>query len=325
MTTLELLPEWPEAIMPFEYWADLADRTPDFLIDGFVHAATNTISGKPTVGKTRLAAGIAAAVAKGDRTFCGARVNDHGRVLVITTDPGEAERWGLRMLEHGVSPGMVVIARYNPDHWDQYRAAAAHCRLLIFDNVLGSLGTGSVNDDDAARGLTLPLATIADAGTSVILVAHSAKNSEAMSSRYTPTGSMGSTVYSAWERMNLHVHDVTEPNTRAVTIRSNDHADRNVVLSANWGRSSAEWDLLSEREDSRQRTDEIYADRQSLFDRVVSDPELRTISNRAELGRRLHAADPDTYASGHAARQKFDRAVSSAGGEFADGAWRKKP
>lgn len=319
------LSRWGGPIMPFDYWADRANETPDFLVEGMVHAATNTISGKPTVGKTRLAAGIAAAVAKGDRSFCGSRVNDHGPVLVITTDPGESNRWGLRMREHGVSSGMVGIARYNPDDWRQYREHAELARLLVFDNVLGSLGSGSVRDDDAARELTAPLSEIADNGTSVVLIAHSGKNFEAGSGRHTPTGSMGSTVYSAWERLNLHVHDVTEPNTRSLTVRSNDHADRNLTVRADWGRASAEWELLSEKEDTRQRTEETYEARHLLFDQVAADPELRTLSNKSEIGRRLHEADPARFATDRAATQAFRRACDAARGEFVDGAWRKKP
>lgn len=311
--------------MPFDYWADRADETPDFLIDGLIHAATNTISGKPTVGKTRFAAAVAAAVAKGDHTFCGSRVNDHGPVLVITTDPGESNRWGQRMREHGVSPDMVGIARFNPNDWQLYREYAANARLLVFDNVLGSLGSGSVRDDDAARGLTAPLTEIAENGTSVILIAHSGRNFEAGSGRHTPTGPMGSTVYAAWERLNLHVHDVTETNTRSLTIRSNDHADRNLLVRADWGKASADWELLNEKEDTRQRTEETYAVRKDLFDQVAADPVLRTISNKSEIGRRLREADPDRFRSDRAAIQALNRACDASGGEFVHGAWRKKP
>ena len=57
---------WTEPIRSYEYWADLAEQEPDFLIDGLLHSATNSVSGKPTVGKTRLVAAMAAAIAKGD-------------------------------------------------------------------------------------------------------------------------------------------------------------------------------------------------------------------------------------------------------------------
>ncbi|MFD9666070.1 AAA family ATPase [Rhodococcus sp. NPDC059968] len=307
--------------MTFDYWADKADETPDFLIEGLIHNEATIVSGKPTVGKTRLVAAMAAAVARGDREFCGQRVNAHGNVLVITTDPGESGRWGLRMREHGVPADTVGITRYNADHWDRYLHAAKHARLLVFDNVLGSLGSGKVSDDDAARALTSELTKIQENGTTVILVAHSAKNFEAQSGSHTPTGAMGSTAYAAWERLNLHVHDVTEPNTRAIKIRSNDHADRSLLLAANWGRASAEWELLNSTEDTRQRTEETYAKRRDLFAQVVNDPELRTIRNQAEIGRRLYEADPNGFANGEAARQAFRKAMSAAGGRFESGKW----
>jgi hypothetical protein len=151
------------------------------------------------------------------------------------------------------------------------------------------------------------------------MIAHSAKNQEAQSGKYTPTGVMGSTVYQAWERLNLHIHDVTEPNTRAIAVRSNDHGNRDLLLTAEWGRASAEWSLLSEREDTRQRTEEAHAKRQELFDQVVNDPKLSGIESMRGMGRALHAAGD--YGSEDAARKAFQRARDTAGGRFENGRW----
>ncbi|MHA7662382.1 AAA family ATPase [Mycolicibacterium sp. HS_4_1] len=312
---------WSGPFKDFQYWADLAENEPDFLIDGMLHAATNTVSGKPTVGKTRFVAAMAAAIAKEDKEFCGSEIVGAGPVMVVSTDAGETRRWGLRMREHGVPDGRVGIAKFNPLDWRLYEGQARSARLLIVDNLTGCLGDKRIGDDDAARALCTPLAEIAENGTTVLLIAHSAKNFEAQSGRYTPTGVMGSTVYQAWERLNLHIHDVTEPNTRAVAIRSNDHGNRDILLQAEWGRSSATWSLLSVKEDTRQRSEEAHQRRHELFDLVVEHPELSTIGSQREVGRRLYAADPEKFESADAARIAFGRAKKSAGGEFIDGRW----
>lgn len=314
---------WTGPFRPYEYWADIAENEPDFLIDGMLHAATNTVSGKPTVGKTRLVAAMAAAIAKEDTEFCGSEIVGAGPVMVISTDAGETRRWGLRMREHGVPDGRVGIAKFNPLDWRLYEGQARAARLLILDNLTGCLGNKRIGDDDAARELCQPLAEIAENGTTVLMIAHSAKNFEAQSGKHTPTGVMGSTVYQAWERLNLHIHDVTEPNTRAVAIRSNDHGNRDLLLRADWGRSAAKWSLLNEKEDTRQRTEEAHRKRYELFDQVANDPELATISSQREIGRRLYDANPDAFSSADAAKQAFNRAKSSAGGDFINGRWQR--
>lgn len=312
---------WTEPIHSYEYWADLAEQESDFLIDGMLHSATNSVSGKPTVGKTRLVAAIAAAIAKGDSTFCGSAVIDHGPVMVISTDAGETRRWGLRMREHDVPESRVGIAKFNPHHWRVYEEQARSACLMILDNLTGTLGSRKITEDDAARAICQPLAEIAENGTTVLMIAHSAKNSEALSGRYTPTGVMGSTVYQAWERLNIHIHDVTEPNTRAVAIRSNDHGNRDVVLRAEWGRSSADWSLLNEKADTRQRTEETYQRRTDLYARVTDDPELSSIKSQRGVGRALAERFPGEWKTEASAFRAFARAMKSADGQFDNGRW----
>ena len=276
----EYKPNWARPFHPWEYWADLAEEEPDFLIEGMLHATTNTVSGKPTVGKTRLVAAMAAAIAKGDEQFCGSQIVEAGPVMIVSTDAGETRRWGLRMREHGVPDSVVAIAKYDKSGWPLYENMANGARLFILDNITGALGSATIGADDAARQFTEPLANIAENGTTVVMIAHSAKNFEAQSGHHTPKGPMGSTVYQAWERLNLHMHDVTEPNVRNVLIRSNDHADRNLMLEAKWGRASAEWALLSETEDTRNRTEEVYEKRNELASQIVGDPQLACLSQR---------------------------------------------
>lgn len=312
---------WSGPFHPYEYWADLAEDEPDFLIDGLLHSATNTVSGKPTVGKTRLVAAMAAAIAKGEEKFCGSLIVDSGPVMVISTDAGETRRWGLRMREHGVPDGKVGIAKFNPLDWRLYEGQARAARLLVLDNLTGCLGNRKIGDDDAAREICTPLAEITENGTTVLMVAHSAKNFEAQSGRYTPTGVMGSTVYQAWERLNLHIHDVTEPNTRAVAVRSNDHGNRDLLLQAEWGRSSAQWSLLNEREDTRQRSEEAHQRRNELFDRVAGDPELSREVSAPGVGRGLVEKFPGEWTTDEAAYKAFNRAKNAVGGQFIDGRW----
>lgn len=312
---------WSGPFKGFEYWADLAENEPDFLIEGMLHSATNTVSGKPTTGKTRLVAAMAAAIAKEEEKFCGSEIVGAGPVMVISTDAGETRRWGLRMREHGVPDGRVGIAKFNYLDWRLYEGQAKGARLLILDNLTGCLGDRKIGDDDAARKICTPLAEIAENGTTVLMIAHSAKNFEAKSGHHTPTGVMGSTVYQAWERLNLHIHDVTEPNTRSVLIRSNDHGNRELLVQAEWGRSSARWSLLNEKEDTRQRTEETHQRRDELFDRVANDAELSGIESKREIGRRLHANCPDEFPTEDAARMAFGRATATVGGVYLDGRW----
>ncbi|MYV31966.1 AAA family ATPase [Rhodococcus sp. DSM 6344] len=312
---------WNGPFKAYEYWADLAETEPDFLIDGMLHAATNTVSGKPTVGKTRLVAAMAAAIAKEESEFCGSEIIGAGPVMVISTDAGETRRWGLRMREHGVPDGRVGIAKFNPLDWRLYEGQAKAARLLILDNLTGSLGNARIGDDDAARQICQPLAEIAENGTTVLMIAHSAKNFEAQSGKYTPTGVMGSTVYQAWERLNLHIHDVTEPNTRDVAIRSNDHGNRDLRLLADWSRSSAQWSLLTEKEDTRQRGEKTHQQRNELFDKVVDDPEISRIESARGVGRELFTRFPGQWASEAAAIKAFSRAKKTSKGDFVDGRW----
>lgn len=317
---------WPsDVLLSSDLWADRAEEAPDFMIDGWLHAETNIITGKATVGKTRLTAAMAAAVARGDSTFCGAPVHKHGPVMVLSTDAGEAQRWGLRMREHGVIPASRVgIGRFQADRWDRYIKIAGDvgCKLLILDNVNGALrGNESIKDDAPARRLTHPLTEIAEAGTTVVLVTHSAKNYEAGGGRVTPKGAMGSTVYEAFARGAVHLHDANEPNVRYVATWSNDYPQRELVLGVDWRRASADWRLLREREDKRPRTDVAHAGRVELFEHVTRHPELRVIRSKAEIGRRLHAAGVGEYDSSDAARKAFERAARVAGGSYIRGAW----
>lgn len=287
---------WTDPFYPYSYWADLAENQPDFLIDGMLHAATNSVSGKPTVGKTRLVAAMAAAIANEEPEFCGSAITDHGPVMVIATDAGETRRWGLRMREHGVSDGRVGIAKFDQQDWKLYEDQARTCRLLVLDNLTGILGGGSIADDVVARRFCTPLSEIAENGITVLLIA-------------------------AWERLNLRIHDVAEPSTRSITIRSNDHGNRKLLLQAEWGRASAGWSPVEEGVDTRQRSEEAHLKRNELFERIVSDPELSQIESERELGRRLFAADPDKFESEDAARMVVRRAKKSAGGVFLDGHW----
>jgi hypothetical protein len=314
-------PIWTRPFAPWQYWADLAENEPDFLIDGMLHAATSTVSGKPTVGKTRLVAAMVAAIAKEDKQFCGSEIVQGGPVMVVSTDAGETRRWGLRMKEHDVPDNRVAIAKFSEDDWRLYEEMARSARLLVLDNLTGSLGHRKIGDDDAARKLTQPLSEIAERGTTVLMIAHSAKNFEAQSGKYTPTGVMGSTVYQAWERLNLHIHDATEPNVRKVSIKSNDHGNRDLLLEAVWGRASAEWKLLREDEDTRNRTEETYQQRQDLFVQVADDADLARIDSLRGVGRALFERFPGKWASEESAYKAFSFARKAAGGEFQNGFW----
>jgi hypothetical protein len=79
--------------------------------------------------------------------------------------------------------------------------------------------------------------------------------------------------------------------------------------------------LLSEKEDTRQRTEETHQRRSELFDRVASDPELSRIESVRGVGRALFDRFPEEWSSADAAKQAFIRAKGSKG-QFIGGVWR---
>ncbi len=244
--------------------------------------------------------------------------------MIISTDAGETRKWGLRLREHNVKPGRAGVAKFNPSHWDLYKEQAKVSKLFVVDNLTGILGGGSIGDDAVARNLLQPLADIAELGTTVLLIAHSAKNFEANTGKYTPTGVMGSTVYQAWERLNIHIHDVTEPNTRHLQIKSNDAPEQKISIAAKWGRASAEWRFVQEHEDKRVRTEETAERKRNLFDEVANDSELSKIEAVNAVGRELVKKFPGRWEGkdpAKAAKQAFTRAKNLVGGEYTGGRW----
>ena len=195
MTDYELTPE--QELDRLRFYAGsqtiaevLASTGPDWLIEGWLASSATMVDGSPESGKSTFVASMAAAVANGE-SWLGQQVTTdrQGPVFVITSDPSDASQWAKRGRDLQVTDDGWAIARFSPDRWDAYEefADGTGCRLLVFDNITSALD-GPINEADPTAILA-PLGRVSSAGTPVVVIAHSGKN--------TGPGPMGPTAYKA--------------------------------------------------------------------------------------------------------------------------------
>lgn len=166
-----------------------------WIIEGWLAASATGITGHPKVGKSTLAADLAAAVINRE-DWHGVPVESDrtGPVIVVVTDPGDSGEWSLKAKERGVD---WLTVQFHPNRWDEVveLATESEAQLLIFDNVTGALDE-AINDADPSK-ITGPLTRITVGGTPVVLIAHSAKGGG--------SNPMGPTAYHAWQSHGLHI------------------------------------------------------------------------------------------------------------------------
>lgn len=303
-----------------DYWAKLDDERPTFVIDGLIDSDATIISGRPMSGKTTLAAGIVAAVAGGEREFLGRKVNVHGPVAVVCTDPGEARKWGRRMRGYGC-PFRVFVTDWHPGAWDALISELAAIRpaLFVFDNILGAL-EGNVIANDVADKVIHQLNRVIALGVPVVALHHSsAKQFE--SGEYAK-GPMGATRYDAWDRQTVHV-EKTGPGSVLLSVDGNYCESQSIRLDVQVEGESltARFAVVSDgvRVDRRSRTIETKQRRQTLFDEVAGNPAYVDTTTKVEVGRLLYTSNPGRWPSEHAARVAFDRAAKGVNGVYVQG------
>jgi hypothetical protein len=163
--------------------SDPEPERPPFLVEGMVHGSVTLLYGEAKIGKSTLAAALAAAMADGAPEFLGRTVTVPGpkSVGIIAGDFADGAAY-VRDLKKVTESDLITVYDVNRPPvrqlWQDLQLdvrQAAH-DLVIVDN-LTSLIPGSVNDDVAVNQFYDELDGMVRDGAAVILVAHSSEKS----------------------------------------------------------------------------------------------------------------------------------------------------
>ncbi|TNH21440.1 hypothetical protein FHG89_31625 [Micromonospora orduensis] len=301
---------------PATYWKRLDDMTPSFVIEGLIHSDATMITGKPKAGKTNLTARMVSAIANQEETFLGKKVNQHGNVMIVCTDPGEAKKWGRRSFHYGCD-SRVFVADFACADWNFIVPEVTEMKpaLFVFDNILGAT-EGNSNQAEGANEVLMNLDKIIANGVPVVALHHSGKDYM----DYTPRGPMGHTKYAAWMRHNVDVLKSGD-QTLNLGISGNDTPEMSMSVSVKYQGDSltATYDLLTEeiKKDKRVRGEDTHLKRRGLLDEVNSNPAFTGLKSKAAVGKKLYENFPGQYESADAARMAFSRAAT--GASYAEG------
>jgi hypothetical protein len=248
---------------PFYTVRKLSDPEPErppFLVDGIVHQSVTLLYGESKIGKSTLAASLAAALADGAAEFLGRMVTVPGpkSVGIIAGDFADGHAY-VAQLRQVTSTDRITVYDVNRPPvrqlWQDLQLdvrQAAH-DLVIVDN-LTSLIPGSVNDDVAVNLFYDELDGMVREGAAVVLVAHSSeKTGERGKSPYP----MGSSAIRARARRLWRVERY-RGNLR-LTFDGNGDAPSEVIVTPALGipkfevLATASADELDERRARRQR------------------------------------------------------------------------
>jgi hypothetical protein len=264
---------------PWQHWSEVADQSPQFVIEDLVHSSSTIVSGRPMSGKTTLVAAMVAAIAGEDTDFLGQKVEVHGDVLVACTDGGETSAWGRRMRNFDLKH-QVEVARYDPVRiWDEavLIAETRQPALFVFDNVLGAT-TGDIRDNASARLLLGRFDQIIATGTPVLAVAHSSAR-QFEDGTYNK-GPMGSTAYDAWDRLTVHV-EPSGKNSVLISAKGNESPPIELRVDVEMGDDlSATYSLLSSDKVSDKRPRQLETQDNRVVEAhelIIGNPALRGI------------------------------------------------
>jgi len=276
-----------------------------YVIENLVHESATIISGRPKVGKTIIAAGIAEAVASGADEFIGHKVQRHGDVVVLTTDPGEVRAWRNRISikDPDSWPHGIYVGGWYPGAWPNVIASALRVEpvLFVLDNILG-VQTGDIKDNAAGNAVLAQLGRIQDEGVAVLAVAHSSKR-QFEDGTYAK-GAMGSTIYTAWQRQGIHVEQ-SGAGTLTLTVSGNYMWQAEDVVDLAFDDGVAKLSLVESqaRGDKRPRRIETRKKRLDLVDEIVGNPDLAHANSQAKVAAVLGTN-----------RRAVQRAMDAAGG-----------
>ncbi|MGZ5978811.1 MAG: AAA family ATPase [Isosphaeraceae bacterium] len=221
----ELTPEQEKGLLRFLAGSKsisevLASSGPDWLIEGWLVSSATMVDGTPESGKSSLVASMAAAVANGEAWLDVPVTTDRtGPVVIIATDPSDRGQWANKGRDLKVADDRWELIAFTPERWEYYADLAEQLdsRMLVFDNITSGI-EGPINEADPSCILG-PLTRIADAGTPVVVIAHSDKSGS--------RDPMGPTAYKAWRRHGIHVKRIGD---RRTLKRSGNHGSWSDVI-----------------------------------------------------------------------------------------------
>jgi hypothetical protein len=150
------------------------------LVDGLLSSTLTVIAADPAVGKTNLAVGLAAALLNGEATFLGQDVlTELESVAFLSTDADGANSVRRRIAPLVDDPSRKRVHAMDAPmvgfDWDDFASAveAVAANFVVIDNVPGLVE--DVNSHAEARRVTRPLLALAEQGTAVLMLTHTAK------------------------------------------------------------------------------------------------------------------------------------------------------
>jgi hypothetical protein len=228
----------------------LSTAGPDWLIEGWLATSATMVDGAPESGKSSLVRSMAAAVAWGESWLGAPVLNERsGPVIVIGSDPSDTSQWAKKAVDLGVPAGAWELIDFDQTRWDVYEELASQleARLLVFDNVTSAI-EGPINEADP-NAILSPLKRIVNAGTPVVVIAHSKKEGGK-----TP---MGPTAYMAWRRHGIHVSGKGE--YKALTRSGNIGLWDEVVVRGTEKGSAIEYELIDRVTKPKRSTERLDA------------------------------------------------------------------
>jgi hypothetical protein len=282
LSDYELTPEEEKDFLRFRAGSKTVDKIltaagPDWLIEGWLASSATMVDGSPESGKSSLVASMAAAVATREPWLGEPVTTDRqGPVVIIASDPSDMSQWAKKARDLQVNDHDWEIAEFTPERWDAYEdlVDGLESRLLVFDNITSALA-GPINDADPTAILA-PLGRISSAGTPVVVIAHSGKN--------TRPGPMGPTAYKAWRRFGINVSG--RGDSRTVKRSGNMGSWSDVTLNGTAKGATVEYRLAEDQPKSN-RSPKRMDDNAAIADWVVENCQGIGVN---ETGRRVALA-----------------------------------
>jgi hypothetical protein len=167
----------------FDMGSTLEDVPEGFLIDGVLHRSVTLIYGQTNVGKSTIAASIAAALATGREEWSGRTVSPsaHGPVVIVCGDPDSRYEYQERLFKvldefTDMSQFIELVAPFrptSPEGWEEVRSVVAEtgAKVVIIDNLSAFIG-GTLSDDALIKQFYVEMDKFTRQGIAVLVLAH---------------------------------------------------------------------------------------------------------------------------------------------------------
>jgi hypothetical protein len=280
--------------------SDPAAEQPPFLVKGILKHTITLMYGEAKIGKSTLAAALAAALADGKQEFLGKTITATGPVSVgvIAGDFGDGDAYAeqFRLVTDADSITIYHVNRPpNRQLWDELRldVQEAHHNLVIVDNLTAFI-PGSLNDDVSVNEFYDFMDGFARRDVAVLVIAHiSEKTGEHGKSKYP----MGSSAIRARARWLWRVERCR--NGLRMTFEGNGDAPHEMIVSEANGvpsfdvLSTTGSDELADRRDrkARERQQKTRDQRSQYRDFVIGEcPHLNGAETAAAISARFGGA-----------------------------------